>query len=222
MQTRRLARQRHRFEVEFQVVRNEQVQVPATVVVEESAAGPPADIGAGQARILCDIGERAVTVVPVQDVLPPIRDEQVVVPAVVVVPDADGRCPAAPHQPGVLGHVGERAVAVVSVQAVGGAGRDSIHETPVQDEDVEPSVVVVIEERRSAADGLEDEARVIGGAVDRGLGEARFAGHVREAGSERQAGSLGARLCPHASGSDALSLKVGGRGDGERKDPPPS
>ena len=75
----------------------------------------------GEGRPCGDIGERAVAIVAIQNVLAPVGDEQIVESVVVVVANSDARRPAGAEQAGLLRHVGERAVAVVLVQAVGRA-----------------------------------------------------------------------------------------------------
>ena len=67
------------------------------------------------------VGERAVAVVVIQDVVAVAGDEEVVEAVVVVVADGDRRCPARARQAGLLGDVGEGAVAVVPVETIGRA-----------------------------------------------------------------------------------------------------
>ena len=59
------------------------------------------------------------------------------------------------RQSGFFGDVGECAVAIVLVEAIGGAGGDPSKRVP-EAEDIEPAVVVVIDEGAAAADGFED------------------------------------------------------------------
>ena len=119
-----------------------------------------------QARLLGDVGERAVAVVAVEDVLAPVGDEEIVEAVVVVVADGDRRRPAGARQAGLRGHVGERAVAIVLVQAVGRAGGRAFEARAAEDEDIQPAVVVVVEEGDAAADGFEDVGLGVGAAVD--------------------------------------------------------
>ena len=125
-----------------------------SVTVDERATGTPADVVPCEPRCLSDIGEGAVAVIAIQDALSPVRDEQVVVSAVAVVPDADGRRPAAAHQSCLFRYVGEGTVSIVPVQAVCGTLRDPLESPTVEDEDVEPSVPVIIDEGRAATDRL--------------------------------------------------------------------
>src|SRR5262249_46343770 len=109
---------RHCGEVELEVVGDEQVQVAIPVVVDESTSGSPARARFEQARLAGDVGERSIAVVAVQDVLPPIRDEEVLVAVVVIVSNGDRGRPALPRQACLGGDVGESAVAIVLVQAI--------------------------------------------------------------------------------------------------------
>jgi hypothetical protein len=70
--------------------------VAVAVVVDEGAAGVPANLRAGldQAGLLGDVGEGAVAVVAIERVLAVVGDEEIVVAVVVVVADAAGLAPA--------------------------------------------------------------------------------------------------------------------------------
>ena len=117
----------------------------------------------------------------VEHVVAVVGDEQVVKAVVVVIAHGDGRRPARADEPGPLGHVGERAVAVVPIQAIRRPRRRALQPGAVQHEEVEPPVVVVVEERDAAADHLDDVALAIDAAVDDGPGEAGLRGHIGQA-----------------------------------------
>ena len=96
------------------------------------------------------VGEGAVAVVAEERVAAQAGDEQVGVAVVVVVGGDDAQVVAPAGHARGLGHVGERAVAVVVVQAVPVAGPvllERLDRRAVDDVDVEPAVVVVVEER---------------------------------------------------------------------------
>ena len=92
-----MARLRHRrgLEVHVDVVGDEEIELAVAIVVNEGAAGAPARFLAGDARLFADVGEGAVAVVVVENVLAVVGDEQVVEAVVVVVADADALSPAA-------------------------------------------------------------------------------------------------------------------------------
>ena len=78
-------------QIHVDVVGDEEIEAAVAIVVHKCAAGIPALSVAGDACFLADIGERAVSVVVVEDVLAEVGDEQVVPTVVVVV--ADAACP---------------------------------------------------------------------------------------------------------------------------------
>ena len=65
------------------------------------------------------VGKCPVPVVMVEAIVPVIGDEEIFVPIIVIVSDADSVGPAAAHQSGLRRDIGERAVAIVLVKAVG-------------------------------------------------------------------------------------------------------
>ena len=175
----RLARTRRLRRVEVHIAGDEQIQMTVTVIVQKTAACAPAGSRSRDAGFLRDVGERAVAVVAVQHVVPPVGDEQIVEAVVVVVADATGLAPAGMGQPRLLRDVGERAVAVVVEQVAGrlAVPHFRVEAAAVHQKDVEPAVVVVVEERRAAAHFLEQELLVV-----------RAAGHIpgRAAGRPRR------------------------------------
>ena len=163
---RALPRTRRRRRIEVDVVGDEQIEAAVAVVVEEAAAGAPALRRSRHAGLLGHVGERAVAVVVVEDVAAPVADEQIVEAVVVVVADAAALSPARMRQPGLARHVGEGAVAVVVEQVTGRLRRlhRRIEAGAVHQEDVQPAVVVVVEQRDTAAHLLEQELLVDGAA----------------------------------------------------------
>ena len=88
-------RQRGGLDVEVDVVGDEEIEVAVLVVVEKGAAGVPAQSWfCGQAGLRGDVGEGAVAVVAVEDVLAVVADEEIVPAIVVVVADAAALAPA--------------------------------------------------------------------------------------------------------------------------------
>lgn len=88
-----------------------------------------------------DVGKGAVAIVPVQLVLSPVGDEQVLVTVIVVVAHADAACPATMFKAGLVRHIGEGAVAIVPVEAVGGAGRRVRDSMAAEQENIHPAIV---------------------------------------------------------------------------------
>ena len=77
-------------EIKDQVVGYEKIEVTVTVEIEKGTARAPAVAVAEKPRILRHICERAVTVITVQHVPPPVSHEQIFIAVIVKVTDADG------------------------------------------------------------------------------------------------------------------------------------
>ena len=106
-----------------------------------------------------DVGEGAVAVVVVEDVLAVVGDEEIVEAVVVVVADAAGLAPAGfVLEAGAVGDVGEGAVAIVFEEMAAGllAGGEAFETPAVDEEEVQPAVVVVVVEGDAAAGGFEE------------------------------------------------------------------
>src|SRR5580704_800461 len=129
------------------------------VVVDPGAAGVPARFWAGleEARALGDVGEGAIAVVVVENVLAVVGDEEIVVAVVVVVTDAAGLSPTgADVEAGTFGYIGEGAVAIIFEETAMRflAFRETFQAPAVDEEEVEPAVVVVVVEGEAAASGF--------------------------------------------------------------------
>ena len=169
--------------IESYVIAYEEIEAAVAVVVEPGAAGSPAVLFVVNPSLAGDVGESSVAVVVKQDVVSPEAAEQIVPAVVVVVADADAGLPAGAPQAGFLGDVGEGAVAIVFVEMRSGgfAGRPvGVEARAVGEINVEPSVVVVIEEGQAAAFGFDDVALVINRAPDVGSIQSGFAGHINK------------------------------------------
>ena len=137
---------RSRLHVKRQIVRDEQVEFAITIVIEKGAAGAKAWLGTEQAGLFRDIGERTVAVIPVERVLLPAGDENVFKTVVVVVADRNAVKIAGAKQACTLSHVGKRAIAVVFIKTIGGFARRIAKPGAGENQDIEPVVVVVVEE----------------------------------------------------------------------------
>ena len=152
-------------EVDLHVPADEQVQAPVAVVVGEAAPGRPA--AARQARPRRDVGERAVVVVVIE-VVPTESGDVEVLPAVPVhVGGAGTHPPARVRDAGPVGDVLEPAVPEVAVERAArglrvlrGLDGQRVHQV-----DVDPPVVVVVEEGHAAGHRLDDVLLVGGGVV---------------------------------------------------------
>src|ERR1700722_12218920 len=150
------ARDRRVLEGEAHVVRNKKIEVAIAVVVQETAPGSPSDLIVPRLAVprltipksggLGYVSKRSIAVVTIKTVLPKIRAKDIFKSVVVIVANANARRPAHGLQSGLFGHVGEGAVAVVLVEAIRGAGRISIQTRARQQKNIDPTVVVVIDE----------------------------------------------------------------------------
>src|SRR5258708_36505762 len=72
-----LSRDRRMFDGETDVIRNKQVKVSITVVVQEAASRPPPWLLVQETSSFCDIGESAATIVEVQYLLSEIGPNKI-------------------------------------------------------------------------------------------------------------------------------------------------
>ena len=199
LQSRRPARDHHAFveartgfghgrgrQIEIDVVGDEQIEVAVAIVVDEGAAGIPARAFARHASLLADVGESAVAVVVIQNVLAEVGDEQIVPSVVVVVADANTLSPARVRDSGLRSDVGESAIAIVleKMRSRLAARGKAFQARAVHQKNVEPSIVVVVVEGNAATGGFE-QVFVLVLAAENGLRvQSRFATDVDKANAE--------------------------------------
>src|SRR5262249_7458313 len=157
----------------------EQIEAAVAIVVEERAAGPPARPRAArvlESRRLRHVLERSVAAVAIETVLAEVADEEIVVAVAIVVADARALAPAAGAEPGAGRDVLERAVTLVAIQMIGRrlVRRKSFERRAVDEEQVEPPVFVVVDERDAGAGGLEQIFVRVRSAEHREVVEAGF------------------------------------------------
>src|SRR5229473_3114309 len=143
-------------QIEIDVIGDEEIEVAVAIVVDESAAGVPALASARDARFFADIGEGVVAIVVVEDIFSEVGDEEIVEAVVIVVADADSLSPAGMKQAGFGSDVSESTVAVVLEKVRSGflASGKTFEAPAVDEENVQPAVVIVIVESGAAAGGL--------------------------------------------------------------------
>src|SRR5208283_61613 len=147
--------------------------VAVAIVVDEGTARPPVGAaGAEQTSLGCHVRERAIAVVAVQDVLAEIGDEEIVETVIVVVADGNAGGPAGLGKPSLRCDVGEGSITVVLIEPVGSSRRRILEAGPAQYEDVEPAVIVVIEESDATPHRLNDVVLLVRGPVNRWSGQA--------------------------------------------------
>ena len=189
---RRFARKRYALRVEVHVVGDEQVQMAIAIVIEKTTTGSPPVPAARDAGLLGNIGESAVTVVVIEHVPAPVADKQVVEAVVVIVADTAALAPSGVSQAGLPGDIGEGAVAIVTEKIAGGFWRARLRlkRGAVHQEDIQPAVVVEIEEGHAAAHLLQQKplaGRAAGNIA--GPGEPGLHGDVGEVEGRGRPGS---------------------------------
>ena len=220
---------RRRREIEPEIVRHEQIDTAVAVVVDERAARSPSGSTGRQARAGGDVSEAAVSEVVIEHVLPVVGREQIEAAVVVVVADADARCPADRAETGARRDIGERAIVVVAVEMRRGSpagrmrlvlARQLLQPRAVQHQRVQPAVVVVVEECDAGPVGFDDETLAVDAAVHRRLAQP---GTIRDV-VERD-GPIGGRSLRSGGGCDRQQEQRGGRrgqqpasGDTPRRD----
>src|SRR5215831_1620932 len=128
-----------------------------------------------------------------KDVLSPAGNEDVVEPVVVVIADGNPRGPDTTTQSGLRGDVAEGAVAIVAIQLDGRfRGRGAGAAAAGEHHDVQPAVVVVIQESHAASHGFEDVVGLALVAVHDGCTETGRGSDVGEFGVEGTSGGLAA------------------------------
>ena len=195
-----------RLQIEVDVVGSEQIEQAVAVGVEECAAGAPACFR-DQPGTVGDVLECPVAAIAEQAVLAPERDVEIVEAVIVVVAGARALPPPGNRQAGARRHIFECPVAAIAIQVARGllAARKPFQRRAVDEKQIEPAVVVVVERGHAAAGRLEQE--FVGGltAVDGGRGEPRLPRHVREREANRR---LRLRRCDRGdAGEDAKDVR---------------
>ena len=148
-------------EIDIDVIGNIQIKVAIVVVVAEGRAGSPA-AGIAHASLRCDIGKRAVVIVAVENSAIEIGNVKIFPAVVVVVADGYAESPAAMCDSGFRRHVMERAIVIIAVKLAGMAfaGVNIFDGRSVDEVNIHPAIVVVIENGNPAAHRVHDVALV--------------------------------------------------------------
>src|SRR5581483_2372128 len=99
----------------------------------------------------------AVRLVVVKDHLAQVSDEQVIEAVVIEISDGAAHAEAGSGESYLLGDIAERAVAVVTIELAGrqpGGARWGLDGTVLDQEEIGPAVVVVVDPGEPAAHGL--------------------------------------------------------------------
>ena len=195
--------------VEVDVGAEEKVEMTVAIVIDKRAAGAPLRRGQRETRFASDVGERPVAVVAKEHVAIIVSEEQIIEAIVVVVADGDARHPAGTSEAGFRGDVEKRSITIVFVEPIAGSSRSCAEARAAQDKNVEPAVVIVVEEGDAATDGFENMMFGVDGSINTGRREPGFAGDIGKLGVERKAGALAALLRANVARGHALGEQRG-------------
>src|SRR5437667_201301 len=129
--------------IEIEVVRNKQIELAIPVIVDPGAARAPTRPVRAQSGFPGYVGESAVPIVVVEDVLAPVRDEQILKPIVIVVAHANSGRPTCAQQARFRRYVDERTVPIIPVEPVCRARWSFREASAAKDEYIHPAIVVV-------------------------------------------------------------------------------
>ena len=168
--------------IEVEVAGDDEVELAVEVVVQPGAARVPARLRGAQARAVRGLHEAAVAFVAIQHAPAEVGDEEIGVAVVVVVGRADALAPSRARHAGLLRDVLELQPPEVAIEVAGRfrARPVAIQSRPVREEEIHPSVAVVVQRGHSAARRLEDVLLRALAAGDVRRGEAGLGRHVAE------------------------------------------
>ena len=110
------------------------------------------------------------------------------------------------YQTRFLGDVGKGAIAVILIEPVGRPLHRPFVACPRQQEDVEPAVVVIVEEGDTATHRLQDVIHAIWGTEDHRCAQASARGDIGEVRVKWKPRRFSARLWPNPTGGHAPQL----------------
>lgn len=160
------------------------------VIVDERATGIPSYLGPGlyKSGLLRHIGKLAITKTPVQRILSIVSNEQIVTTIVIKVPNAAGLSPSRlMFKPRTNRYIGKRTVPIIleemTVRLL--PSRKAIQPPAIDKEEVDPSIVVIVVKRQSAACRLEQVLVLEFTAIDSLYVQAGFFLNIDEVDTER-------------------------------------
>jgi len=132
------------------------IDIELAVVVEIQPGGARAPALGVQSRLYSHVFEGAVTPVVVENHIVDSGDKQVGISVSVVIPCRDPVAEAPPGHSGFLCHIGEGAIPVIVIKRVSQRdfGLEELRFAAVYQIDVEPAVIVVIQEGAATVHGL--------------------------------------------------------------------
>src|SRR5712664_1923829 len=152
------------------------------IVIDKGASGSPSLAGTSHAGFVAYIGKRAVAVVAIQNILAVIGDVEVDPAVIVVVTHTNALAPSGVGQPRLFRDVAEGAVMIVAIQMVrrSFSRGESLEFGPIDDENVRPAIVVVVENRNARPGRFDDVLLCVLPAENIHHGESGFLRGVSE------------------------------------------
>src|SRR5215472_10549087 len=145
--------------IELHVTRNKQVEKPVVIVIAPGCTRRPS--AHGDSGLIGNIGKSSVVVVVVEAVLAEIGDIYIGPSVVIVIANHSAEAPPLVSYSSLVGDVSECAVVIIveqhrarrSLLAFERGKRGTIHQI-----NVEPSVVIIVEERHPGSGRLQNRA----------------------------------------------------------------
>src|SRR5215471_9898824 len=103
------------FQIQINVVGNEQVQMTITIVVHEGASSIPAGAFPAYTGFIGNVSKSSVAVIVIKSVLAVVGNEKVFVTVIIVVADADSLSPSRSRQTCATSHISKGAISIVLI-----------------------------------------------------------------------------------------------------------
>src|SRR5258706_5212678 len=140
-------------QIEVDIVNDYQVEISVAVIVDEGATCAPALIGE-QTAFFGLVAKRAIPLIPVQDILSPLGDEDVGVAVIVDIPRADALAPSCTRDSRFFGDVFEIQSTQVVIQER--LGLRAPEAAAIHQKDVRETIIVIVENCHTCSGGLND------------------------------------------------------------------
>src|SRR6266536_4239362 len=155
------------------------------VVVNKSAPCSPSRAFVQQSGVLSDIGKSSVAIVAIQLVLAEVGAKQIFKAVVVVVSNANPRCPACVSKTSSFRNVRESSITIILIQTISRFRRGAFDFRAAEKKNIHPAVVVVIDESATTAGRFKNVIFKIRTAVDDGRGQSGGGGYINKMCVER-------------------------------------
>jgi len=159
--------------------------VPVSVVIHECASGvvplTPVLCPRGHAGLYRHVDKFSVPQVLPQRTIAPVADEEVVIAVVIEVADAASRPPTGTRDARHRCDIRKRAVAIILIQATDRricSGPGAFELRPVYQKNIQPAVLIVVEEGGATSGCLDQVAITLLAAISGFRSQPRFSRHV--------------------------------------------